>query len=126
MQRSDLGKCQLGIMKASFTFIVFLLALLACNKHEYQSPYLKCRIVSISDLACSKPLLDFSEDSVALRKFTGKQASLYVAGGLPGSLNIQNKLLYLSVRESKPEEAFLCNAFGVSYPALIVIDAKAR
>ncbi|MFT3703445.1 MAG: hypothetical protein QM802_13805 [Agriterribacter sp.] len=113
-------------MRTYFTLLTFLLSSLGCNKNEHQSPYLKCRIAFESDINCGKPVLDFSEDSAALRKFLGTQSIGYIAIGLPQNLNIQNKLLYLSIRETKPEEATACITLGPSYRSLTVIDAKAR
>lgn len=126
MQRPDLSRCQFVIMKAHTFLLSLLLGSMSCSKNEQNVSYLKCKVTATSDLACNRPRIDFTEDSVALKKITGKNGIVYVVDSLPLQLNVQNKQLYIVVREPKSSESFFCNTLGVFYPALMVTDAKAR
>lgn len=105
-------------------FLIFCLS--ACNKKDPQTQYLKCKVLSTKDISCNIPILDFSDDSLAIKRLTGKQDILYVVKELSANLNEKDMQLYVTVRELKQEEAFPCLAIGVWYPSLMITDAKRR
>ncbi len=117
-----------------YTLSAFLIFLLSCNKAEricdctlpYEIYYLKAEVIQTKDLNCSRPVLSFFEDSVRIRTLTGQQDLVYIGESLPTAMNQQSKKLYVDVRLLKPEEAFACITYGISYPGIKVLDAKER
>lgn len=93
---------------------------------NFESYYFKARVVQTSDVSCYSPLLDLSDDSMAIPMMTGPTGLLYTAVSLPQSLNVQNQKLYVLVRTLKPEEEFPCNTLGIMYPRLKILQAKER
>jgi hypothetical protein len=88
--------------------------------------YLKAKVVQTNDIACGKPVLDFSEDSVRMRMITSLDNNIYSVINLPAGLIIQDKKLYVSVTTLKPEEEFACNTLGIIFPHVKITDAKNR
>lgn len=125
LQRYTSNNCQKSMRAYPFLFLIFFLSS-GCSKKDAGIQYLKCKVFSTNDISCGKPLLDFSEDSITVKKLTGKQGLVYVVSGLPENLNVQHKQLYVTIRELKPEESFVCLAIGIWHPSLMVTDAKPR
>lgn len=99
----------------------------ATNSETQPAPrYLKATVLHPKDLSCNKPVLDFSEDSLAVRQLSGMSASIYVVDELSVSLNITGKKLSVLASRLKPEEDFICNMQGITYPHLKLLEAKAR
>ena len=118
-----------------FPIAVFIMAMLpmGCVKSSYcdckapdQLEYLKAKVVQTSDIACGKPVLDFSEDSVRVRALSENNSLLYVVINLPSSFNVKDKKLYVLASRLKPEEEFACTAVGPFYPRLKIVNAKNR
>lgn len=109
---------------------LFFLCLFSCkresNQIHFDSYYFKAKVVQTSDVSCSLPVLDFSEDSTAIRRMTGRKDVTYSVLSLPQNLVIQNLKLYVLVRTLKPEEQFPCNTLGIAYPHLSISGAKER
>jgi hypothetical protein len=112
------------------TLLAILLAICvtagSCRKDNEASGLLKAKVFELSDVSCSAPVLDFSEDSVKIRRFTGLPHLKYVVVGLPSEHFIQGKNLYVSLRKLKPEEDFPCNTLGITYPHIKVVTAETR
>lgn len=101
----------------------------ACKKDNVQTlqvKYLKAVVANMHDISCGYPILDFSEDSLAIREITKEKWNIIVVPDLPSQFNHQNKKLYVAVRPLKPEEEFPCLAIGIWYPHLKILDAKER
>ncbi|MES1218784.1 MAG: hypothetical protein ABUT20_24985 [Bacteroidota bacterium] len=118
-----------------YVVLVLLSSLLlpGCDKEQdcgcampYQIYYLKAKVIQTSDIACGKPVLDFSEDSLRIRTWTNLDNLSYSVINLPASAFVQDKKLYVSINLLKPDEEFVCTAVGISYPHLKVLDAKSR
>jgi len=111
------------------TIILFTLFFFSgCNKdHKTNSDfYLKAKVVNTHDFSCGTPVLDFSEDSMAIRAITNRKDVVYSVLALPQNLTVQNQKLYVLVRTLKPEEEFPCLAIGIMYPHLKILEAKER
>jgi hypothetical protein len=98
----------------------------SCQKEDKESDPLKATVYELSDISCSAPVLDFSEDSVKIRQFTGLPNLRYVVVGLPSEHFILGKKLFVSLRLLRPEEDFPCNTLGLSYPHIKVVTADSR
>jgi hypothetical protein len=108
------------------TLLVLCVVAGSCKKEDEVSGLLKATVFELSDVSCSAPVLDFSEDSVKIRRFTGQPNLRYVVVGLPSEHFIQDKKLYVSLRMLRPEEDFPCNTLGYSYPHIKVVTAERR
>lgn len=106
--------------------MVLCLFLYSCKKESRDDHFLKAKIVQTLDVSCSLPVLDFSEDSLAIQKITDLNSITYSVLGLPPGFVIQNKNLFVLVRTPKPEEQFPCNTLGIGYPHLKILTAKER
>jgi hypothetical protein len=104
-------------------FLIF-----SCNKERHQtSEWLKATIAYTGDMNCCLPILNFAEDSVKVRAFTGQQYSLLIiAKGLTTNLNVQGQRLNILVTKLKPEDAFVCRTIGPDYPVLKILNALPR
>lgn len=115
-----------------FLVIVFLSGcvktnpICGCVLPPYQAYYLKAKVSQTSDISCSKPVLDFTEDSLHIRSVTGRNDLHYIGVNLPVNFVAAGKKLYVSVLPLKAEEDFPCNTLGIAYPKLKVLDAKNR
>jgi len=92
----------------------------------YQVDYMKATIIETSDVSCSLPVLDFSEDSIRARTLSGKNNLQYTVIQLPESKKVRSKKVYVSAQTLKPEEEFPCITLGYSYPHLKIMDVKDR
>ena len=70
----------------------------------YQTYYVKAKVSQIVDIYCSKPVLDFTEDSLHIRSITGGNELQYIALNLPADFITAGKKLYVSVTPLKAEE----------------------
>jgi len=116
-------------MKRILGFFFVWTFILSCRKESqlnFDSDYFKAKVVLASDVSCNLPVLDFSEDSTAIRKLTDRKNVVYSVLSLPQNLTVQNKDLYVLVKTLKPEEEFPCNTLGIAYPHLKILDAKNR
>jgi hypothetical protein len=116
-----------------FIPLAFCLLLWGCVKRHdcgcvmpYQIYYLRARVVQTSDVSCGLPVLDFSEDSTRIRMTTNLDNVDYAVIQLPPAATVLNKMLYVSVALLKPEEQFTCNALGINYPRVKIMDWKDR
>ncbi len=105
---------------------LFCLSNFSCNKKSNESYYLKAKVIITSDVSCSLPVLDFSEDSIAIRNLTKHNDITYTVLQLPENFNIKNKNLYVSVKVLMPAEEFPCNTLGIFYPHLKILQVKDR
>jgi hypothetical protein len=113
-------------MKGSF-FIIIVLTLTSCQKDtNEQSIWLKATVVNTKDINCSLPVLNFNDDSLKVRVLTGNHDLTYVVKTLPSQLNIQGNKVLVQVANLKPGESFACLTFGPNWPAIKILDAKAR
>lgn len=120
-------------MKYTLPLFISCLILLGCKKENnsaslepYQIYYLKSTVVQTSDISCSMPVLNFSEDSLRIRNLTNLNSLNYTAANLLSGYTIQNQKLYVSVAVLPKDEEFPCNTLGIMFPRLKVIDAKPR
>lgn len=120
---------KISMRQAIVALLFVFICVCACKKDSGQtSPvtYLKAVVANVHDISCGYPLLDFSEDSLAIREITKEKWNIIVVPNLPSQFNLQNKKLYVAVRPLKPEGEFLCLAIGIWYPHLKIVDAKER
>jgi hypothetical protein len=117
------------LVSLPFVFVFVFVCVAACRKNDVQtSPvtYLKARVANTHDFSCGTPILDFSEDSLAIRGMTNEKSITFIVISLPSQLNVQDKKLYVAVRPLTSKEEFPCLAIGLWYPHLKVIEAKER
>lgn len=108
-------------------FIACCLAVIACKKENREdSIWANAVVLHTQDINCGYPTLNFSEDSMMVRQFTGQPSQTFVVRGLPSSLNEQNKKLRVQLVKQKPEESFMCLTLGPNYPAIKVVNAQSR
>lgn len=116
-------------MRQAIVALLFVsICVSACEKNSVQTSqvYLKAIVADTHDISCGYPVLDFSEDSFAIREMTKEKWNRIVILGLPSQFNVQNKKLYVEVRPLKPEEEFSCLAIGIGYPHLEILQTKDR
>ena len=113
-------------MRGTF-FIIIVLTLTSCQKDaNEQSTWLKATVVDTKDINCTLPVLNFNDDSVRVRLFTGNHDLTYVVKGFPSQLNIQGNKVLVQVAILKSGESFACLTLGPSWPAIKILDAKGR
>ena len=108
------------------TLLLLGFLLFSCRREANESMYLKAEVITASDISCNVPLLSFEEDSANIRKVTGGQGLIYGVTQLPDSLRIQNKKLFVLVKNLDSKDEFVCNALGIMYPHLQILAAKER
>lgn len=117
-------------MKPLLSSLLFVfICVSACKKNKVQTSevtYLKAKVANTHDISCGYPILDFSEDSLAIRAITNEQFYKFVVIGLPPAFNVKNKQLYVLVRTLKDAEEFPCLTIGIWWPHLKVLDVKDR
>ena len=98
-----------------------------CHKNnDDNGGYLKAKVVITKDLSCGFPVIDFSEDSVKIRRLTGVQRLRYTAINLPADYIVQDKKLFITVAIPGPAEDYFCTAMGIWYPHLKTLKVKGR
>jgi hypothetical protein len=113
-------------MRATF-FLFIVLALASCQKDaNEQSIWLNATVVNTKDINCALPVLNFNDDPVRVRAFTGNDDLTYVVKGLPSQLNIQGNKVLVQIAILKSEESFACLTFGPNLPAIKILNAKSR
>lgn len=113
-------------MKGTF-LIIIVLTLISCQKDDAeQSIWLKATVVNTKDINCALPVINFNDDSVRVRAFTGTRDLTYVAKGLPSQLNIQGKKVLVQIAILKSGESFPCLTLGPNWPAIKIVEAKDR
>lgn len=99
--------------------------LISCNKENSGGgEWLRAEVVQTSDINCSRTVLSFEQDSVAVRKITGETSLVYVAKEFPGQFNITGNQVRVRVRKIKPAEGFACLTLGPNYPAILVQEVR--
>ncbi|TCJ16202.1 hypothetical protein EPD60_07595 [Flaviaesturariibacter flavus] len=109
--------------------ILFFLAapilFVACNKEqESSSTWLNAKVVSIADMNCGRPLLNFAQDSAAIRAITGNEWLTYVTKDFPAEYTVVGNDVLVKVRQINPEESFPCITLGPSFPVIVVTDVR--
>jgi hypothetical protein len=113
-------------MRGTF-FIIVVITLISCQKDATrQSTWLKATVADTKDINCSTPVLNFNDDSVRVRLFTGYRALTYVVKGFPSQLNIQGNKVLVQIGNLKSGESFACLTLGLNWPAIKILDAKGR
>jgi hypothetical protein len=128
MQRCFIFWCQgrKEIMRGTF-FIIIVLTLTSCQKDaNEQSIWVNATVIDTKDINCALPVLNFNDDSVRVRAFTGNRDLTHVAKEFPSQLNIQGKKVLVQIAILKSEESFACLTFGPNWPAIKILDAKGR
>ncbi len=106
-------------------FFILLLFGVSCKKENSGTGYwLQAEVVNTSDINCSRTVLNFNQDSVAVRQITGEASLIYVAKEFPGQFNITGNQVRVRVRKIKPAESFACLTLGPNYPAIIVQEVQ--
>jgi hypothetical protein len=120
-------------MRKAISTLLICIIFIGCKKDKicdcvmpYQIYYLQAKLTQTSDISCHLPVLDFSEDSVRIRNITGLTDLTFTAKYLPAGLVIQGQKMYVSVTTLPQGENPACNALGIPYPAIKVVDAKPR
>jgi hypothetical protein len=98
----------------------------SCNKTAEQAILLKARVADTSDVNCSLPVLDFSEDSAVVRTLTKNNSLAYLAINLPQSLRVQNQLIFIEIDASQPTGYIACRTLGPSIPPINIKFVIAR
>lgn len=110
-----------------FSFILFAALALSCNKTDEYTVWVNAVVEETKDMNCGFPRLNFSEDSIKVRRITGEKHHLsFVSKGLPAELNMQGQKVKVLIRNLKPEETFICLTWGPNYPAIKIVSAKKR
>ena len=102
------------------------LLIAGCHKDDNEEGYLKAKVVITKDISCGVPVIDFSEDSVKIRKLTGVQSLRYTAINLPSQYIVQDKKIFIAVTMPGPAEDYFCTALGVWYPHVKTQKVKDR
>jgi len=114
-------------MKSAMIMLVLFVIIMGCEKEQTQQVYyLKATVIQTSDISCSRPLLDFSEDSSRIRSLTQSDVITFTVINLPTNYAVKNQKLYVNVTALQPSEEFPCNTLGLMYPRLKIVDAKPR
>jgi hypothetical protein len=111
-----------------FSFLAFAALAVSCKKTQVQeSVWVNAIVEDTSDMNCGFPRLNFSEDSIKVKAFTGEKHHLsFVSKGLPVELNTQGEKVRVLIKNLKPEESILCLTWGPNYPAIKIVSAKKR
>ncbi len=110
-------------MRVLFLALTFLV--ISCDKENSDTgEWLQAEVVLTSDINCSRTVLNFEQDSVAVRQITSETSLVYVAKEFPGQFNITGNKVRVRVRKIKPSEGFACLTIGPSYPAIVVQDVQ--
>lgn len=125
MQRLWDSTCQIqnANMRALFLSLTFLVV--SCNKENSDGgEWLRAEVVQTSDINCSRTILNFNQDSIAVRQITGESSLVYVVKEFPAQFNILGNQVRVRVRKIKPAEGFACLTLGPSYPAIVVQEVQ--
>ncbi len=125
MQRLLELVCQIQNDSMRILFLLLVYVTLSCNKkNDGLSEWISAEVVQTSDINCSRTVLNFEEDSVAIRQITGEAPLIYVVKEFPGQFNITGNQVRVRVRKIKPDEGFACLTLGPSYPAIVVQEVQ--
>jgi hypothetical protein len=118
---------KLLIMKI-LIILLFAIFIFSCSKQRCErSVWANATVVNAKDINCDAPVLSFKEDSVKVCRFTGNAEALdYVVHGLPPQCNAQGTKLFVQIAPLGSQDRCTCLTSGPSYPAIKILDAKAR
>ena len=123
-------------------FLVLLLACLACQKGKSEDAapgsseptaaatgsttdnWLQARVVFTNVMGCNRPVLDFMQDSVAIRAITGRPSLYCFVLNFPAQLNIANEQVLVKARKPNPGEMIICTANGPGFPLVFITDSR--
>ncbi len=106
--------------------LLAVVLVISCHKNVPDSPYLRATIRMISN-GCSPVVLDFSDDSAAIRSFTGKQDLIWAPKGLPPELVLNGRKVFVKVSDRlAPGEQDICVALWTYYPRIKLLKTKGR
>ncbi len=98
------------------SFFIILVILLSCKKKEEEKWY-EAKVINISDLDCSKPVLKFPEkDSIEICSLTGINSLSYKTYSLEDKYNYLNNIILVKI--GKPPEGWTgppCTTMGTFY-----------
>ena len=107
-----------------FLFLVVCLLAAGCRKTTHDEIFLKAQVQLIRN-ECSPVVLNFSEDSVAIRNLTGQQGLIWAPKELPEVYLKQDKKLYVRIT-NRGVASDVCTAVWIWYPRLKVLEVKTR
>jgi len=81
-------------------------------------------VESTSDMACSLPIIRFTNKFEKVRRKTSLETLEYNVYHLDNSLNVVGAQLIIEFKDVAPEDLRACKMFGIGYPAIAIIKAR--
>jgi hypothetical protein len=108
------------------TIIVIAIGILvSCERNEINvNDEFLVIVEEEKDIACGLPVLKFLDRAENVKEKTSYETLTYIAHQLDSSFNKKGTELIIKFNRTIPEDLVPCNALGIWYPGITVLEAR--